>query len=189
CDRGQRYCTDRCRSKARREQRRAANRRHQQTPEGRLDLRTLDGYRLRGKLPARPALAPISGFCPSTRMFVPCFFQTRLAARSPCIITSPSPPSGWRSAVIFSILISCCRRGINPQEYLTDVLSRLPTITNKARAPPSWKLESPLPKHQLTTTKRIRIRPCLSTSVFRRRCTACTTLTAYEWATITIRAW
>lgn len=39
CDRGQRYCTDRCRSKARREQRRAANRRHQQTPEGRLDHR------------------------------------------------------------------------------------------------------------------------------------------------------
>lgn len=39
CDRGQRYCTDRCRSKARHEQRRAANRRHQQTPEGRLDHR------------------------------------------------------------------------------------------------------------------------------------------------------
>jgi hypothetical protein len=39
CDRGQRYCSERCREKARREQRRAANRRHQESPEGRLDHR------------------------------------------------------------------------------------------------------------------------------------------------------
>ena len=39
CDRGQRYCSCRCRSKARRKQRRDANRRHQQSPEGRLDHR------------------------------------------------------------------------------------------------------------------------------------------------------
>lgn len=39
CDRGQRYCGERCRQKARREQRRAANRRHQRSPEGRLDHR------------------------------------------------------------------------------------------------------------------------------------------------------
>ncbi|HET7291946.1 MAG TPA: hypothetical protein VFM88_05955 [Vicinamibacteria bacterium] len=39
CDHGQRYCSERCREKARREQRRAANRRHQQSPEGRLDHR------------------------------------------------------------------------------------------------------------------------------------------------------
>jgi hypothetical protein len=39
CDRGQRYCSERCREKARREQRRAANRRHQVSPEGRLDHR------------------------------------------------------------------------------------------------------------------------------------------------------
>ena len=37
------------------------------------------------------------------------------------------PKAGWRSAVIYSILISCRRRGLNPQEYLTDVLARLPT--------------------------------------------------------------
>jgi hypothetical protein len=37
CDRGHCYCSDRCRSKARREQRRAANLRHRRTPEGRLD--------------------------------------------------------------------------------------------------------------------------------------------------------
>ena len=39
CDRGHRYCSDRCRDEARQEQRRAANRRHQQSEEGRLDHR------------------------------------------------------------------------------------------------------------------------------------------------------
>jgi hypothetical protein len=38
------------------------------------------------------------------------------------------PEAGWRSAVIYSILISCRRRGLNPQEYLTDVLARLPSM-------------------------------------------------------------
>jgi transposase len=37
------------------------------------------------------------------------------------------PDAGWRSAVIYSILGSCRRRGLNPQEYLTDVLARLPS--------------------------------------------------------------
>src|SRR5260370_4543469 len=37
----------------------------------------------------------VSGFCPSTRTFDPCFFQTPPRGGSPCIITSPSPPSGW----------------------------------------------------------------------------------------------
>jgi hypothetical protein len=37
------------------------------------------------------------------------------------------PDAGWRSAVIYSILGSCRRRGINPQDYLTDVLRRLPS--------------------------------------------------------------
>ena len=39
CDRGQRYCSARCREKSRRLQRREANRRHQRSPEGRLDHR------------------------------------------------------------------------------------------------------------------------------------------------------
>jgi len=36
------------------------------------------------------------------------------------------PDAGWRSAVIYSILASCRRREINPEDYLTDVLRRLP---------------------------------------------------------------
>lgn len=39
CDRGQRYCSAFCRIPARRHQRRRANRRHQQSPEGRADHR------------------------------------------------------------------------------------------------------------------------------------------------------
>jgi len=38
------------------------------------------------------------------------------------------PQAGWRSAVIYSMLISCRRRGLNPQEYLSDILARLPPI-------------------------------------------------------------
>ena len=37
----------------------------------------------------------VSGSCPSTRTFAPCFFQTPPRGGSPCIITRPSPPSGW----------------------------------------------------------------------------------------------
>jgi hypothetical protein len=52
------------------------------------------------------------------------------------------PQAGWRSAVIYSILISCRRRGLNPQEYLTDVLARLPSakITQiQELLPAHWK--------------------------------------------------
>src|ERR1039458_541471 len=38
---------------------------------------------------------PISGFCSSTRTFAIRFFQTPLLGGSPCVLTSPSPPSGW----------------------------------------------------------------------------------------------
>jgi transposase len=56
------------------------------------------------------------------------------------------PEAGWRSAVIYTIIQSCRRRGINPQEYLTDVLGRLPAMKNhevKELLPSRWK---PSPK-------------------------------------------
>jgi transposase len=52
------------------------------------------------------------------------------------------PDAGWRSAVIYTIIQSCRRRGINPQEYLTDVLSRLPSMKNhqvQKLLPSRWK--------------------------------------------------
>jgi len=52
------------------------------------------------------------------------------------------PDAGWRSAVIYTIIHSCRRRGITPQEYLTDVLRRLPAMKNhevKDILPSRWK--------------------------------------------------
>jgi len=56
------------------------------------------------------------------------------------------PQAGWRSAVIYSLLLSCRRRGINPQSYLSDVLNRLPStkITEIHQLLPGhWKPSSP----------------------------------------------
>ena len=52
------------------------------------------------------------------------------------------PDAGWRSAVIYTIIQSCRRYGLNPQEYLTDVLQRLPSMTNQQvrdLLPACWK--------------------------------------------------
>ena len=52
------------------------------------------------------------------------------------------PDAGWRSAVIYTVIQSCRRRGINPQDYLTDVLSRLPAMKiNEVKdlLPNRWK--------------------------------------------------
>jgi hypothetical protein len=52
------------------------------------------------------------------------------------------PEAGWRSAVIYTIIQSCRRYGINPQEYLTDVLGRLPSMTAnqvKELLPDQWR--------------------------------------------------
>jgi transposase len=52
------------------------------------------------------------------------------------------PDAGWRSAVIYTIIQSCRRYGINPQEYLTDVLQRLPAMTSsqvRKLLPDQWR--------------------------------------------------
>jgi len=52
------------------------------------------------------------------------------------------PDAGWRSAVIYSLLVSCRRRAINPVDYLTDVLGKLPGMTMEqidALLPGNWK--------------------------------------------------
>jgi hypothetical protein len=50
-----------------------------------------------------------------------------------------SKESGWRSAIIYSIIESCRNRGINPSEYMRDVLTRLPSMTN-------WQISEITPK-------------------------------------------
>ena len=38
--------------------------------------------------------------------------------------------AGERGAIIYTVIESCCRRGIDPYAYLKDVLTRLPNMTN-----------------------------------------------------------
>lgn len=59
------------------------------------------------------------------------------------------PDAGQRSAIIYSVLISCQRHGKDPFAYLRDVLTRLPSMTNQddltPLTPAGWqppKLES-----------------------------------------------
>lgn len=54
-----------------------------------------------------------------------------------------SPEAGGRSAIVYSVLITCQRFGVDPHEYLRDVLSKLPAMNNQADytglMPQNWK--------------------------------------------------
>jgi transposase len=54
-----------------------------------------------------------------------------------------SPGAGGRSAIIYSIVVTCQRYGVDPHAYLRDVLSRLPSMSNQddisALMPQSWQ--------------------------------------------------
>jgi transposase len=55
------------------------------------------------------------------------------------------PDAGWRSAVIYSLIVSCRRRAIDPWQYLRDVFTRLPGMTNHQideLLPANWKPRS-----------------------------------------------
>ena len=57
--------------------------------------------------------------------------------------------AGQRSAIIYTVIESCRRRGLDPYAYLRDVLTRLPQMTNRQIpevTPPAWgKPKKPLP--------------------------------------------
>jgi hypothetical protein len=51
------------------------------------------------------------------------------------------PDAGERSAIVYTLLENCKRLGINPRDYLHDVLSRLPAMTNRqtrSLTPANW---------------------------------------------------
>lgn len=111
CDRGQRYCSLRCRQKSRRRQRREANRRHQQSPEGRLDHRDRQRtyrQRWRARVTDQSSLRSPSG----ANLIAPQAPRPVEAAPAPEIFPSPDAEleAGW---VVCQI---CGRRGrwINP---------------------------------------------------------------------------
>lgn len=53
------------------------------------------------------------------------------------------PAAGQRSAIIYSLVVSCQRHGKDPLAYLRDVLTRLPAMTNQddlgALTPAQWQ--------------------------------------------------
>jgi hypothetical protein len=59
--------------------------------------------------------------------------------------------AGERSAIVYTIIESCRRRGIDPYAYLRDVLTRIPAMTNwqvRTITPEAWSKSqrSALPK-------------------------------------------
>jgi len=111
CDRGQQYCSPRCREKSRRLQRREANRRHQQTPWGRDDHRDRQReYRERQR--ARVTDQSSLHSSPSANLIAPRSFEPVEATPEPPRHPSPDTarPAGW---VVCQI---CGRRGrwVNP---------------------------------------------------------------------------
>ena len=96
CDRGQQYCSPRCREKSRRLQRREANRRHQRTPWGRDDHRDRQReYRERQR--ARVTDQSSLHSSPSANLIAPRRFEPVEATPEP--LQRPSPdtarPAGW----------------------------------------------------------------------------------------------
>ncbi len=59
------------------------------------------------------------------------------------------PDAGQRSAIIYSLVVSCQRHEIDPLAYLRDVLNRLPAMTTKddlgPLLPSQWKSSTPAP--------------------------------------------
>jgi hypothetical protein len=68
---------------------------------------------------------------------------TKLGAKNWLFVGSPD--AGKRTAIIYTIVECCKRYGINPQEYLYDVLSKLPTMNQQEinpLLPENWKKHS-----------------------------------------------
>jgi len=60
-------------------------------------------------------------------------FRPNAIGRRNCLFIG-HPEAGQRSAVLYTIMASCRRLGINPREYLRDALERLPSLTRQQAA-------------------------------------------------------
>jgi hypothetical protein len=53
------------------------------------------------------------------------------------------PDAGQRSAILYSLIVSCQRHGKDPLAYMKDILARLPRMTNRddlrALTPRLWQ--------------------------------------------------
>ena len=59
-----------------------------------------------------------------------------------------APHAGKRSAVIYTIIQSCQRCGVDPSEYMKDLLRKIPSMTNQddftSLLPQNWKPAIPM---------------------------------------------
>ena len=100
CDHGQRYCSDSCRRRERLRQRRKANRRYQQSPEGRLDHR--DRQRRYRERCRQARVTDHSSFLIVSPASSSCGPDAALPPKSP-VLWSPLPPSSQPTIRL------CCR--------------------------------------------------------------------------------
>jgi hypothetical protein len=57
--------------------------------------------------------------------------------------------AGDRSAILYTVIESCRRRGLDPYAYLKDVLTRLPAMTHRQLpeiTPANWGKARPVPR-------------------------------------------
>jgi hypothetical protein len=125
CDHNQAYCSDACRLPAFRRQRRAANRRHQQSEEGRLDHRDRSrAYRLRQAQLSRPLqiVTDHSSIQPLTYDTVSAAPVTgsELVTADPNLTSERPSPSDFRLHPVRIVCGRCGRSGllINPFVHL-----------------------------------------------------------------------
>ena len=55
-----------------------------------------------------------------------------------------SPDSGWKAALIYTLIGNCKQHGIDPHHYISDALTRLPHMTNHqipSLLPAAWAKE------------------------------------------------
>ena len=102
CDRGHRYCSASCRYQAYGQQRRVANRRHQRSPEGRLDHRDRQRAYRRRRLIAQKSVTDESSLRSALCYTMPLAIDFRRPIR-------PESPSPWFSGWLRCIV--CGRRG------------------------------------------------------------------------------
>lgn len=111
CDRGQQYCSPRCREKSRRLQRREANRRHQYSLEGRLDHRDRQrAYRRR--LKARVTDQSSLPASPHANLTVPRVREPIEAAPAPGLL--PSGGAVLTARWVVCQICGCRGRWIDP---------------------------------------------------------------------------
>lgn len=117
CDRGQRYCSPDCRIAARLDQRRRANRRYQQSPEGRQDHRDRQQQYRRRQCQTRVTDQS------SASILSPALLPCGSTERAPQAESTQANIAGWlpRPSTLRPRCVICGRRG-----YWVDPFPRIP---------------------------------------------------------------